>query len=187
MTSKGNRFGIGPVDVSADFAVWRNRDPGPMGVAVRESAASAQESSEALVEQRRLNAADAKEYRAAREQGRVLVTLPIDRIGTEALPRDRLDLSGAAASDEMDELKASIRERGVAERELIGTAPANRAAVRPIPLSPPTPFLLPSGWRPCATWPIPSNWMMPDLPCLDCDRGSRCCDAGRRANVPCRG
>lgn len=115
MTSKGNRFGIGPVDVPADFPSRRSRDPGPMGVAVRESAASAQEASEVLVEQRRQNANDAKEYRAARDEGRVLVGLPIDRIGTDALPRDRMDLGSAAASDEMDELKASIRERGQRE------------------------------------------------------------------------
>lgn len=115
MTGKGNRFGIGPLDVPSDFTPRRSRDPGPMGVAVRESAASAQEASEALVEQRRQNAADAKELRAAREEGRVLVSLPVDRIGTEALPRDRIDLAGVSASDAMDELKASIRERGQRE------------------------------------------------------------------------
>ncbi len=115
MTGKGNRFGIGPVDVPSDFSGRRSRDPGPMGVAVRESATSAQEASEAMVEQRRQNAADAKEFRAARDEGRVLVSLPLDRIDTSALPRDRLDLDGVAASDEMDELKASIRERGQRE------------------------------------------------------------------------
>lgn len=115
MTGKGNRFGIGPLDVPSDFAPRRSRDPGPMGVAVRESAASAQESSEALVEQRRQNAADAKELRAARDEGRVLLSLPVDRIGTEALPRDRVDLGAVASSDAMDELKASIRERGQRE------------------------------------------------------------------------
>jgi ParB family chromosome partitioning protein len=115
MTGKGNRFGIGPLDVSAPLPSRRNRDPGPMSVAVRESAASAQESSEALVEQRRQNASDAKEFRTAQAEGRVLVRLPVDRIGTDALPRDRMDLAGVAASDEMDELKASIRERGQRE------------------------------------------------------------------------
>lgn len=115
MTSKGNRFGIGPVELPPENAPRRSRDPGPMGVAVRESATSAQEASEALVEQRRQNAADAKEFRAARAEGRVLVTLSLDEIGIDALPRDRIDLAGAAASDEMDELKASIRERGQRE------------------------------------------------------------------------
>ena len=115
MTNKGNRFGIGPVELPSENAPRRSRDPGPMGVAVRESAASAQEASEALVEQRRQNAADAKEFRSARAEGRVLVTLPLDEIGIDALPRDRIDLDGTAASDEMDELKASIRERGQRE------------------------------------------------------------------------
>ncbi|MBI1220188.1 MAG: chromosome partitioning protein ParB [Rhodobacteraceae bacterium] len=115
MTSKGNRFGIGPVELPPESARRRNRDPGPMGVAVRESATSAQEASEALVEQRRQNAADAKEFRAARAEGRVLVTLPLEDVGIDALPRDRIDLVGAASSDEMDELKASIRDRGQRE------------------------------------------------------------------------
>lgn len=114
MTGKGNRFGITPAEIPA-VPSRRNRDPGPMGVAVRESAASAQEASEALVEQRRQNAADAKEFRAAREEGRVLVSLPLDRIATDALPRDRMDLDAVAAGDEMDELKASLRERGQRE------------------------------------------------------------------------
>ncbi len=114
MTAKGNRFGIGPVDMAADVAL-RRREPGPMGVAVRENAASVQETSEALVEQRRQNAADAKDYRVAQGEGRVLVTLAVDRISTDALPRDRMDLAATSASDEMDELKASIRERGQRE------------------------------------------------------------------------
>ena len=114
MTGKGNRFGISPVEIPLTGS-RRNRDPGPMGVAVREAAASAQESAETLVEQRRQNAADARAYRAAEAEGRVLVPLPLDQIDASDLPRDRLDLSGAAASDEMDELKASIRERGQRE------------------------------------------------------------------------
>ncbi|SNX71101.1 ParB family chromosome partitioning protein [Cereibacter ovatus] len=115
MGSKGNRFGIGPIDTPAAGLPRRNRDPGPMGVAVRESAASAQEASDALIEQRRQNAADAREFRAAKDEGRVLVPLPINGIGLDDLPRDRLDLQGVAASDEMEELKASIRERGQRE------------------------------------------------------------------------
>ena len=45
----------------------RSRDVGPLGAAVRESAASAQESSEGLVEQRRQNASGAKEFRLAKD------------------------------------------------------------------------------------------------------------------------
>ncbi|MEA5163356.1 ParB N-terminal domain-containing protein [Cereibacter johrii] len=111
---KGNRFGIGPIETPTT-GTRRSRDPGPMGVAVRESAASAQEASDALVEQRRQNAADAREFRAARDEGRVLVRLPVGEIEVDQLPRDRLDLEGIAESDEMEELKASIRERGQRE------------------------------------------------------------------------
>lgn len=114
MSNKGNRFGIGPVEI-ADIPSRRARDPGPMGVAVREAATSAQDASEALVEQRRQNAADARAWREAHGEGRVLVPLALDQIDTSDLPRDRLDLDGAAASDEMDELKASIRARGQRE------------------------------------------------------------------------
>lgn len=115
MTGKGNRFGISPVDMPVAAAPRSRRDPGPLGAAVRETAASAQEAGAALAEQRRQNAAEAGEFRAARAEGRVLVSLPLDRIATDALPRDRLDLAGVAASDEMDELKASIRARGQRE------------------------------------------------------------------------
>ena len=115
MSTRGNRFGIGPIDTATPSPSRRQRDPGPMGVAVREAAASAMESSEGLVEQRRQNAIDARAFRDARDQGRVLVPLGIDTVETNDLPRDRLDLDGVAASDEMDELKNSIRERGQRE------------------------------------------------------------------------
>lgn len=121
MTGKNNRFGIGPIEVPNELAVRRSRDPGPMGVAVRESASSAQESSDALVEQRRQNASDAKEFRAAREAGRVLLQIATEEIAVSALPRDRLDLDAASSDDAMEELKASIRERG--QREPIEVFP----------------------------------------------------------------
>lgn len=114
MTGKGNRFGIGPVEMPAP-APRRAREPGPMGVAVRETASSVQESSEALIEQRRQNAVDARYWRAAHEEGRVLVPLALDLVDTTDLPRDRLELEAVATSDEMDELKSSIRERGQRE------------------------------------------------------------------------
>lgn len=117
MTGKGNRFGINPIALPAEGSPpsRRARDPGPMGVAVREAASSAQGSSEALVEQRRQNAIDARDYRDARAEGRVLIPLPLDQVDCSDLPRDRLDLAGAALSDEMDELRSSIRERGQRE------------------------------------------------------------------------
>jgi ParB family chromosome partitioning protein len=120
--SKGNRFGIGPVDLPIEPSA-RRREPGPMSVAVRESAASAQEASDALVENRRQNAVEAREYRAAREAGRVILSLGLEQVSTEALPRDRMDLADVAASEAMEELKASIRERGQREPiEVFATA-----------------------------------------------------------------
>lgn len=115
MSGKENRFGISPADLPTESPLRRSREPGPMGVAVRESAASVQEASESLVERRRQNAADAKEFHTAREEGRVLVSLPLDQIATDALPRDRLGLEALATGDEMDELKASLRDRGQRE------------------------------------------------------------------------
>ena len=43
------------------------------------------------------------------------MSLSLSEISTTDLPRDRLDLEDVAASDEMEELKASIRERGQKE------------------------------------------------------------------------
>lgn len=108
-----NKFGFVPLE--AQDLQPRKRDVGPMGAAVREAASSMTESTENLVEQRRQNAADAKAFRAAQAEGRVLVALPVEDIRTDELPRDRLDLSDVAASDEMEELKSSIRERGQKE------------------------------------------------------------------------
>ncbi|MGA0614321.1 ParB N-terminal domain-containing protein [Paracoccus sp. KR1-242] len=108
-----NKFGFDPVDAAQ--LKPRMREVGPMGAAVREAAGNLAESTESLVEQRRQNAADAKSFRAAQDQGRLLELLPVDDIRTDELPRDRLDLSLVASSDEMEELKASIRERGQKE------------------------------------------------------------------------
>jgi ParB family chromosome partitioning protein len=114
MATKGNRFGIGPVD-PVDSAPRKARDVGPMGAAVRDAASSLQASSDAMVEQRRQNAVHAKEFRQAQDEGRVLIAVPLAAISTADLPRDRMDLGSVAASDEMEELKASIRVRGQKE------------------------------------------------------------------------
>lgn len=114
MAKRTNRFGIGPLDPELPPA-RPPRDPGPMGAAVRDSAEAMQASSEALVEQRRQNAADAREFRRAQDEGRVLVRIPLNEIRLDDLPRDRLDLEAVAASDEMEELRASIRARGQKE------------------------------------------------------------------------
>lgn len=112
MTSK-NKFGFGPVE-SAE-APRRDRKPGPMGAAVRETAENLASSTDAKIEQRKRNAEDAKAWRTAAEEGRVLTTIPLTAIRTDALPRDRLELDAVASSDEMEELKASIRARGQRE------------------------------------------------------------------------
>jgi ParB family chromosome partitioning protein len=70
---------------------------------------------EAQVEARRQNAADARDWRTAQAEGRVLVAVPLEEIAEGDLPRDRLDLPGVAASEAMEELKTSIRNRGQRE------------------------------------------------------------------------
>lgn len=113
MTGSKNKFGFDPIDPKP--AAKRERTVGPMGAAVREAAASLAETTEAKIEQRRRNAEDAKAWRAAEAQGRVLVALLLSDVATDDLPRDRLDLDAVARSDEMEELKASIRVRGQRE------------------------------------------------------------------------
>lgn len=113
MTGRKNKFGFDPID--APTTPTRERSPGPMGAAVREAAADLRQSTDAKVEQRRQNSEDAKTLRAARADGRLIERLDIDLIKTDALPRDRLDLSDVAVSEAMDELKASIQARGQKE------------------------------------------------------------------------
>lgn len=111
--NRKNRFGVEPVNPAE--VPSRKRDVGPMGAAVREAADSLSASTENLVEQRRQNAADAKLLRAAQIEGRILEMLPTDVVRFDDLPRDRMDLGSVANSEEMEELKASIRERGQKE------------------------------------------------------------------------
>lgn len=113
MSSK-NKFGFAPLETKS-MPTRRERSPGPMGAAVRDTAENLQEATEAKVEQRRRNAEDAKAFRAAQHDGLVLERLPVGSIKTDDLPRDRLQLDVLAQSDEMEELKASIRERGQKE------------------------------------------------------------------------
>mgnify|MGYP001348962687 CR=1 FL=1 len=109
-----NKFGFEALDTGTP-APRRERGVGPMGAAVREAAASMQETTEAKVEQRRRNAEDAKAFRDAQAEGLVLRRLSIGDVRIDDLPRDRLDLDAVATSDEMEELKASIRARGQRE------------------------------------------------------------------------
>ena len=110
-----NRFGFDTVDDIPVGKAKRRRGTGPMSAAVRETAETVRESTESMVEARRQNAADAREFREAMTDGRVLSRVPLEDIRTDDLPRDRLDLEGVARSDEMDELKASIRVHGQKE------------------------------------------------------------------------
>lgn len=112
--SKSNKFGFEPLAAPVSEPK-KSRKPGPMGAAVRETAENLTEATESKVEQRRQNAADAKAYREAQEDGRILMTIPLGDIHTDDLPRDRLELEAVAASDEMEELKSSIRARGQKE------------------------------------------------------------------------
>lgn len=111
--SKKNKFGFDPVTPEATKP--RNRNVGPMGAAIRDTAENLTQSTDAKVEQRRQNAEDAKTFRAAAEDGLILSRVPLAEIHDDDLPRDRLDLDAVAAADEMEELKASIRARGQKE------------------------------------------------------------------------
>lgn len=111
--SNKNKFGFAPLEAEAPKE--RSRSVGPMGAAIRDTAESLTESTEAKVEQRRQNARDAKTYRAALADGLMLVRVPLGDVHTDDLPRDRLDLDAVASADEMEELKASIRARGQKE------------------------------------------------------------------------
>lgn len=113
--SRKNRFGFESIDEIPVGKAPRRRGTGPMSTAVRETAENVQQSTEAMVETRQKNAVDAREYRTAVADGLILSRIPLDDISTDDLPRDRLDLSGVAASDEMDELKSSIRAHGQKE------------------------------------------------------------------------
>jgi ParB family chromosome partitioning protein len=109
--SPKNKFGFAPVE--AETPPQRSRSVGPMGAAIRDTAESLTESTEAKVEQRRQNAEDAKTFRSAQADGLILTRVPLADVHTDDLPRDRLELE--AVADEMEELKSSIRVRGQKE------------------------------------------------------------------------
>jgi len=111
---KGNKFGFEPLQDSIQKSK-KERTPGPMGAAVRDAAENLTEATESKLEQRKQNAADAKEFREAQADGRVLLSLKLDEIHNDDLPRDRLELEAVATSDEMEELKSSISARGQKE------------------------------------------------------------------------
>jgi len=110
--SNKNKFGFAPPEPAA---TPRKRSVGPMGAAIRDAAENLSESTEAKVEQRRQNAEDAKTYRHALDSGLVMQRIPLSDVFADDLPRDRMDLEAVATSDEMEELKSSIRMRGQKE------------------------------------------------------------------------
>ena len=112
--SPKNKFGFTPLETKSMDAP-RRRAPGPMGAAVRDAAESFEEATEAKIEARRRNAEDARRWREAEGDGLVLMRIDLDEIVGDDLPRDRLELDRVATSDEMEELKASIRARGQRE------------------------------------------------------------------------
>ncbi|MBM7070404.1 ParB N-terminal domain-containing protein [Actibacterium sp. 188UL27-1] len=132
MTSN-NKFGFGPLETKS-IPTRAERSVGPMGAAVREAAESLGNATDAKVEQRRRNAEDAKAFRAAQDEGRVLVSLTLGEISVDDLPRDRMELEAVANSDEMEELKSSIRERGQKEPVEVYVGPDGR-------------YQLKKGWR----------------------------------------
>lgn len=114
MPGRADKFRMPEITDDAELATPRRR-PGPMAAAGREVAENIAAATEAQVEARRRNAVDAKQWRAASDEGRVLVRVPIDAIRTDDLSRDRLDLERLLHSDEMQELKSSISARGQRE------------------------------------------------------------------------
>lgn len=109
--SNWTNFGIASPKATST-AIHRDTTPGPMDSALR---CQLQEPSEAGQEQHRRDAEDAHAFRAAQEDGLVLQKLPVGDIRSDDLPRDRLQLEILSRSDEMEELKASILERGQKE------------------------------------------------------------------------
>jgi ParB family chromosome partitioning protein len=104
-------------------------------------AAAGRESSEALTRiaeeqamQRTRNAEEADAFRAARASGLVLTRVPLEAVRATVLRRDRMDLAAVAAAPEMEELKASLRQRG--QREAIEVFAAGVGI-----------YELKSGWR----------------------------------------
>lgn len=127
--SKSNKFGFDPLPDEVPTAKPTRR-PGPMGAAVREVAENLGEATEAKIEQRKANAADAKTYRAAQAEGRLLHTLSLRDVFDDDLPRDRLDLESVAVSDEMQELKVSIAARGQREPIEVYVGPDGRYQIK---------------------------------------------------------
>ena len=105
MSSK-NKFGFAPVEAPTSGS-RRNRQPGPMGAAVRDVAENLQEATEAKIEQRRRNAEDAKTFRQAQGEGRVLYQIDLSEISS--ISSDWATSSSARRSRGRSSVKISDR------------------------------------------------------------------------------
>lgn len=123
-----NKFGFARLEAKA--TKLRERSVGPMGAAIRDAAENLTESTDAKVEQRRQNTDDAKAYRVATNEGLMLQRIALSDIHTDDLPRDRMDLDEVAISDEMEELKSSIRARGQKEPVELYHGPDGRLQIK---------------------------------------------------------
>ena len=112
---KRSKFGIEPVTIPSEKSSDRRKSKGPMSAAVQDAAGSLTETVAARTEARKRNTEDANAFRVAQQEGRILQYLSVSYVHTDDLPRDRLDLDSLASSEEMDELKASIRAQGQQE------------------------------------------------------------------------
>ena len=117
MTRKRSMFDIdlpedsqeGPVQPPAPRITTIGERRGPMASAVRETAGSLRERSEAERAIRAENDLLAHEYVRAQKQGLVLTAVPLDAVRTTKLARDRRDVDAAG----LEELKASLRDIGL--------------------------------------------------------------------------
>jgi ParB family chromosome partitioning protein len=131
--SKAKRFAMPKIGAAPEIDDLPRR-PGPMAVAGRDAGEAVTRVLEEQAEQRRRNADDADAWRAAESEGRVLLSIPLDAVRTDSLPRDRMALEAVATDDAMEELKASLRARG--QREPIAVFPAGQGV-----------WQLKTGWR----------------------------------------
>lgn len=108
--SRKNRFGFDPISDMPVGPSPRRRWSGPAPTPARDTATARRDAADPAAD-----TADARAYREAAAEGLLLSRVPLAAIGTDDLPRDRLDLTAVANADAMDELKASIRAYGQKE------------------------------------------------------------------------
>jgi len=111
-----SKFGVPALDLRGDDEEAKpSLSRGPMQSAIAESGSKNVEMEEDIRNKRERMKNDAIAYREASEAGLVLRQIPLSNIVRDGLPRDRIDLEEVERSDQMEELKASIRARGQKE------------------------------------------------------------------------